>query len=141
MKRILAIAMLCFAALVPTLGATPSQKPASILPDAFAGWQKSAADSSADPAVADKVNPNLLKEYGFRAFEDASFRKGERKIQIKAIRFGDASGAYGAFTFYKTPEMQTEKIGDQASSANERVLFYRGNVLVQTVLDRVTPMS
>jgi hypothetical protein len=37
--------------------------------------------------------------------------------------------------------MQTEKIGDQAVSANERVLFYRGNVVIQAVLDRVTPMS
>jgi hypothetical protein len=50
-------------------------------------------------------------------------------------------GAYGAFSFYKLPEMLTEKFGDQGASLNERILFYRGNVLVQAQLDRVTAMS
>ena len=49
----------------------------------------------------------------------------------------DASGAYGAFTYYKQPEMLNEKIGDQASSLNNRVLFYRGNVLVEAVFDKL----
>jgi hypothetical protein len=141
MKRIFPILMLWVAALLPALAANPKAKPESILPDGFAGWQQSNAETSDNPGDADKVNPDLLKEYGFRDFEDATYAKSDRKIQIKAIRFADASGAYGAFTFYKTPLMQAEKIGDQASSANERVLFYRGNVLVQAVLDRVTPMS
>src|SRR4029077_14688303 len=34
-----------------------------------------------------------------------------------------------------------EKIGDQGVSLNERVLFCRGNVLVDAVLSRVTAMS
>jgi hypothetical protein len=142
MKRILPIVILLFAALLPAMAANPKAKPDSLLPDAFAGWQQSApARTSAIPVDADKVNPDLLKEYGFKDFEDAAYGKGDRRIEIKAIRFADASGAYGAFTFYKSPEMQTEKIGDQAASTNERVLFYRGNVLVQAVLDRITPMS
>ena len=37
--------------------------------------------------------------------------------------------------------MITQQIGDQASSGNETVLFYKGNVLVQAVFDRVTGMS
>jgi hypothetical protein len=142
MKRILPFLALWLAALLPAVAANPDRKPASLLPEAFAGWhQSSPAHSSANPADADKVNPDLLKEFGFNDFQDSSYLKGERKIEIKAIRFADASGAYGAFTFYRTPEMQPEKVGDQAASANERVLFYRGSVLVQAVLDRVTPMS
>jgi hypothetical protein len=142
MKRILQVLILLFAAVAPALAADSKPKPQPLLPDAFAGWQKSApARTSIKPSDADKVNPALLQEYGFNDFEDAGYVKGERKMQVKAIRFKDASGAYGAFTYYKTPEMQTEKIGDQASSANDRVLFYRGSVLVQAVLDRVTPMS
>ena len=82
-------------------GARGESEPDSLLPDAFAGWQKSSpAHSSANPADADKVNPDLLKEFGFNDFQDATYRKGDRKIEIKAIRFADASGAYGAFTFY-----------------------------------------
>jgi hypothetical protein len=37
--------------------------------------------------------------------------------------------------------MLPEIIGDQAASFNTRVLFYRGNVLVDAVLDHVTAMS
>jgi hypothetical protein len=141
MNRVLPI-LLLLAALLPAQAASPKGKPDSLLPEAFAGWQKSApARISANAADADKINPGLLKEYGFADFEDAAYRNGDRKIELKAIRFADASGAYGAYTFYKSPEMQAEKIGDQAVSANERVLFYRGNVVVQAVLDRVTPMS
>ena len=142
MKRILPLLVLLLAGLLPALAANSKAKPDLLLPETFAGWQKSTPSrTSANPADADKVNPELLKEYGFVDFEDASYRKSDRVIEVKAIRFADASGAYGAFTFYKTPEMQTEKIGDQAASANERVLFYRGSVVIQAVLDRVTPMS
>jgi hypothetical protein len=142
MKRNVPLLILLLAALLPALAANPKSRPDSLLPESFAGWQKNApARTSTHPADADKVNPDLLQEYGFADFEDATYRKDDRKIEVKAIRFADASGAYGAFTFYKAPEMQTEKIGDQAASANERVLFYRGNVVIQAVLDRVTPMS
>ena len=37
--------------------------------------------------------------------------------------------------------MLNEKIGDQASSLNNRVLFYRGNVLVEAVFDKLSVMS
>lgn len=114
-----------------------------ILPKAFGGWQiAGSTELSKDPGVADPVNAALLQEYGFTDFESATYtREAGRKLAIKAARFQDASGAYGAFTFYKTPAMLTEKIGDQGSSLNERVLFYRGNVLVDAVFDKLTAMS
>ena len=37
---------------------------------------------------------------------------------------------YGAFTFYRQPAMKTEQIGTKAASANERILFFRSNVLI-----------
>src|SRR5512141_2245712 len=120
MQRIFVILVFCLAAVFPAVAATPPVRPDSLLPDAFAGWRKSVpSHTSRNAADADKVNPELLKEFGFAAFEDASYTRPERKIEIKAIRFNDASGAYGAFTYYKAPEMQVEKIGDQAASLNE----------------------
>jgi hypothetical protein len=62
-------------------------------------------------------------------------------LTIKAIRFKDASGAYGAFTYYRVPAMPEEKIGDQGASLNERVLFYRGNVVVDAVFEKLSAMS
>lgn len=119
-----------------------SAKDTTILPANFSGWQKSPSSiTSADPAAADPADADVLKEYGFSSAELATYTRGDRKMEVKAARFNDASGAYGAFTFFVQPKMQTEKIGDQGASNNSRVLFYRGNVLFDVTLDRVTAMS
>ena len=101
-----------------------------------------AAQTSTDPTAADATNPAILKEYGFTDFSSGTFSRDDgHKLNIRAARFADASGAYGAFTFYKQPEMLNEKIGDQASSLNNRILFYRGNVLVDALFDKLSVMS
>lgn len=112
-----------------------------VLPQAFGGWQKGKSEKSSDPGSADPTHPALLKEYGFRSVETAAYTKPDRSITVKAASFDDASGAYGAFTYYKTPEMLTEKFGDQGATFNNRILFYRGNVLVDVTLDRITAMT
>jgi hypothetical protein len=115
----------------------------SILPTEFSGWSLvGAAQASKDPAVADPVNAAVLKEYGFTDLNSAVYKRDDgRKLTLKAARFQDASGAYGAFTYYKIPQMQQEKIGDQGASFNERVLFYRGNILIDAQFERLSAMS
>jgi hypothetical protein len=115
---------------------------ASVLPQAFGGWQITKPQTSTSPESADPTNAALLKEYGFTDFEGATYTRDDgRKLTIKAARFQDASGAYGAFTFYKMQQMLNEKIGDQGASLNERVLFYKGNILVDAVFQRLSAMS
>jgi hypothetical protein len=116
---------------------------ASILPQQFGGWHISGSTrTSKDAAVADGVNAALLKEYGLTDFESGTYTRDDgRKVSLKAIRFADASGAYGAFTYYKMPQMLKESIPDQGSSLNERVLFYRGNILVDAVFEKLSAMS
>jgi len=115
----------------------------SILPKSFGGWQVSGPSrTSNDPAIADPVNAAVLQEYGFTSFESDNYARDDgRKLTLRAARFGDASGAYGAYTYYKTPAMLIEKIGDGAASMNERVLFYRGNILVDAVFQNLSAMS
>lgn len=127
----------CFAAF-----AAESPAPA-VLPAQFAGWHlKDAITKSTDPAVADEANAPVLQEYGFQRLEMATYtREDGRRLAIKAAVFSDTSGAYGAFTYYKTPVMLNEKIGGQASSLNNRVLFYHGNILVDAVFDKLSVMS
>jgi hypothetical protein len=129
--------------LAPLCSATGTATPPAILPPAFGGWRLAkAANTSSDPASADPTNAGLLKEYGFTDFEGGTYTRDDgREVTIKAARFQDASGAYGAFTFYKTPQMLNEKIGDQGASLNERVVFYRGNILVDAVFQRLSAMS
>jgi hypothetical protein len=136
------IVLLCFAA--ETFGGEGARATSPpILPNQFGGWQLSGSvRTSQDPAVADPVNAALLKEYGFTDFASATYTRDDgRTLTVKAARFADASGAYGAFTYYKMPQMLTEKIGDGAASLNERVLFYRGAVLVDAVFSKLSAMS
>ena len=94
-----------------------------------------------DPATVDQAHPAVLKEYGFTDFEVANYIRPDRKLTVKAARFQDATGAYGALTFYRLPRMQQENIGLLAASDNERVLFFRDNILIEAHFDRVTAMS
>lgn len=122
--------------------AAAAQEGPGLLPGEFAGWKKVLPSQvSREAAAAEPAHAAVLREFGFTDFEAASYTRGERRLEVRAARFADATGAYGAFTFYQQPQMQAESIGDQALSNGLRVLFYRGNVLVEVKLDRLTAMS
>jgi hypothetical protein len=127
----------------PTPASPAATSAAAVLPTEFAGWQlKGAVARSDDPAAADAANAPVLKEYGFARLEKASYTRDDgRNLAIRAAVFEDASGAYGAFTYYYSEEMGQETIGGQAAFLNNRVLFYQGNVLVDAVFDRTSVMS
>jgi len=132
----LAVAVLLF---VSSIRASDTQ----ILPKAFAGWQKdrSSLKISTNPADADANYPAVLKEYGFSEVESANYSKEDRKLVIRAARFDDATGAYGAYTLYSQPGMLTEEIGRHGESAGDRVLFVQGNIVVEAKFDHVNAMS
>ena len=135
------VVLLCTSA----LAVNPSAEPvaSAILPKQFAGWQlQGGLQASKDPTVADPTNAALLKEYGFTDFEAATYKSDDgRTLKIRAARFTDASGAFGAYSFYLQPEMAREEIGDQGASLNQRVLFYRGHILVEAVFSELSVMS
>lgn len=136
--------LILFLGFVPAaFAAQKSSTEDTILPSAFAGWKiVKSPQMNNSPVVADPTNGPVLKEYGFTGFESATYTRDDgRKLTIKAARFEDASGAYGAFTFYRTPEMLKEDIGDEGYSLNERILFYRGNILIDAVFGQLTAMS
>jgi hypothetical protein len=118
-------------------------KDPEVLPPAFNGWSldRNSVTTSSDPGQADAANASVLKEYGFADYETGTYTRNGHKIQVRAARFSDASGAYGAFTYYITPEMGLAKVGDRGAFNNSRILFYRGNILVDAKLDQVTAMS
>lgn len=126
---------------IKALAANPAPLP-TLLPESFAGWQLSARNPSvADAATADPAEGALLREFGFAKLESATYAQGNRQLKIKALDFHDATGALGAYLYYREPQMVDETIGDQSSSLHEHVLFYRGNVVIDAVFDKLTVMS
>ncbi|MCI0349807.1 MAG: hypothetical protein L0Z53_10310 [Acidobacteriales bacterium] len=137
MKRLLLCLLLCA---IPAFA--QQGRPEPLLPPVFSGWERTGTPQvSKDATQADRTNAGLLQEYGFEGLESATYARDGRRLQVKAARFADATGAYGAFTFYNQPEMQVEQIGDQAVSNIDRVIFRRGNVLVTAFFQEPTAMS
>ncbi len=112
-----------------------------LLPKVFAGWEMTSSQAGTDPSVVDPASSPVLREYGFTDFETATYAKDDRKLTVKAARFQDATGAYGAFTFYRSPNMKTESVSIMAASDNNRILFFRDDVLVMADFDQITAMS
>lgn len=141
------ISLFLLLAFVPGLEAAPrkgpaSPPPAALLPQFFAGWQETAkTTTSTEPQTADPANPDVLTEYGFKQFESANYIEPGNTLSIRAIRFHDASGAYGAFTFYRTPNSLPEQIGRGAAWNGSHILFWAEATLVDAQFGHLTAMS
>lgn len=125
----------------PTKAVTVSV-PRPLLPDSFAGWEaKNPPSGLTDPAQADKDNAAALKEYGFQSGMLGTYQKDGETLTVRAIRFEDLSGAYGAYTYYRGTGWPKEDIGTGAASDHNRVLFWKGDVMVDATFSHVSPMS
>jgi Family of unknown function (DUF6599) len=127
----------------PQAAPRPAEQSSALLPQQFEGWQmQGSTQTSTDPATADPTNAAVLKEYRFTDLATATYTRDDgRALKIRAARFADASGAFGAYLFYLQREMRKEDIGDQGASLGQRVLFYRGHVLVDAQFSKESAMS
>jgi len=117
-------------------------KAAAILPDAFAGWVTDEAPKTVtDAALADAPNAAALHEYAFTSAALATYKREGETLTLHALRFHDASGAYGAYSFYRHDGWPKEQIGTGATSNHNRVLFWLGNTLVDATFSHISPMS
>jgi hypothetical protein len=125
--------------------ATPIMLPPSpraLLPDTFAGWvAENSPKALTDPAQADPANAAALKEYEFTGGASTSYKREGETLSIRAMRFQDASGAYGAYSFYRQNGWPKEDIGTGATSDHNRVLFWKGNTVVDATFSHIGPMS
>ena len=135
---------------VPTLALPPDQRPAPpastaaqpLLPQSFAGWE--APDGSkpfTDPAQADQANAAALKEYGFSDGLANTYTRDGEKLTIKALRFVDGSGAYGAYSYYRQSNWPKEEVGTGGASFHNRVMFWVGNIVIDAQFPHISAMS
>jgi len=118
------------------------ESPKNLLPEVFAGWQTAQpVQVLNDAPAADAANAAALKEYGFQYGALASYKRDGDTLTLRALRFDDASGAYGAYTFYRQNGWPKESIGSGATSDKNRVLFWKGDTVVDANFSRIGPMS
>jgi hypothetical protein len=116
--------------------------PKALLPEALSGWTApKPAEKLTDAAQVDSTNTAALKEYGFTDAELAEYKRGGETMSLRAVRFQDASGAFGAYSLYRQNGWPKEQIGSGATSNKNRVLFWVGNILVEANFSHIGPMS
>jgi hypothetical protein len=116
--------------------------PKSLLPESFAGWvETGAAKKITDATQADSANAAVLKEYEFADATLAKYKRSGETLSLLALSFHDASGAYGMYSFYRQNGWPKEQIGAGATSNNNRVLFWAGNIVVDANFSQIGPMS
>jgi hypothetical protein len=116
--------------------------PKALLPESFAGWAVTGAPKKmTDAAQADSTNAAVLKEYEFTDAVLANYKRSGETLSLLALNFHDASGAYGAYSFYRQNGWPREQIGTGATSNYNRVLFWVGNTVVDANFSQIGPMS
>ncbi|HTC92783.1 MAG TPA: DUF6599 family protein [Terriglobales bacterium] len=135
-RRLQLVPLWLLLAALPAGAAAPA-----LLPSSFSGWQLTEHHTGRAAAQADAVNADALSEFGFTDYEQATYERSGRKLYIKAARFSNATGSYGAFTLFTQPDMIAEQIGDGALVSNGHILFYKADVLVDAVFEKPTVMS
>ena len=116
--------------------------PRALLPDSFAGWVADGTPKTLpDAAQADAAGATALKEYDFTYGSTATYKRSGETLSLRALRFRDASGAYGAYSFYRQNGWPKEDVGRGAASNQNRVLFWQGNIVVNANFSRIGPMS
>ena len=116
--------------------------PKALLPDSFDGWVLAQPSKVVtDAAQADPANAAALKEYGFTAALLANYKRDSDTVSMRALSFGDASGAYGAYSYYRQNGWPKADIGTGGASDKNRVLFWQGTTVVDATFSRIGPMT
>lgn len=116
--------------------------PKALLPNEFDGWEPTGPSNVlTDATQADPANAAALKEYGFNAAVLANYKRDGDTLSLRALRFDDTSGAYGAYTYFRQNGWPKEDIGTGAASDNNRVLFWKGTTVVDAMFSRIGPMT
>ncbi|MGH9690648.1 MAG: DUF6599 family protein [Candidatus Acidiferrales bacterium] len=100
------------------------------LPNSFAGWTTSAKGNFSSGASGDGTAATIAKEYGLTAREQATYANGPETLSVTLYQMADPSGAYGEYSYLRTPDMARADLTDHSSISHERALALIGNMVV-----------
>jgi hypothetical protein len=109
----------------PQAGPAPS---ARLLPQSFAGWTRSSLNYEGLPPSPEVAS--VLQEFGLTQSAVANYGTSKSSVIVSAWQFKDATGAYGAFTYFRQPQMRAEKLGQEGASDGDHYIFWTGATVV-----------
>ncbi|MGA7853636.1 MAG: DUF6599 family protein [Candidatus Acidiferrales bacterium] len=110
-----------------------------ILPASFAGWTGTPqAGVSAQPvangdhaaSTAASQQAAARQEYGFVSAEQAAYSRGKDTLQVTLYRMKDPSGAYGMYSYLRSPDMPRAAVTDHSAMSRERALVLDGSLVL-----------
>lgn len=112
------------------------------LPEVFDGWVEAGKPQRLTTAAqADSANVAALKEYGFTGGLVANYKRDGETLTLRALRFHDVSGSYGAYSYYRPNGWPKVDVGTGGASDNNRVIFWKGTTVVQARFSQVGSQS
>jgi hypothetical protein len=102
----------------------------SILPQTFGGWS---AGTTIRPTIGfkDPISESVSHEYGIVSSEKAGYaRSKDTLLEVSLLRMKDPSGAYGMYSYLRSPEMTHSDPGDHSVMSQQRALFLVGNLVL-----------
>jgi hypothetical protein len=107
-----------------------------ILPHSFGPWTATGDSGDAlgvSPLAPVAASRSVLAEYGLSATESvvyASTAPGSDRIEAAVFQMKDPSGAYGLYSFLRTPDMARADLTEHSSASRDRTLVLSGNLVL-----------
>ncbi len=97
---------------------------APLLPQSFGEWKQTTEPAPTGALSLTTVSKQALEECGPERSQVTDYARGERKIHVEAIQFGDRTGAYSAYTLIRRAGMREAKdLGSFDAVGDGSVLF------------------
>ena len=126
MRRTAILAALLASAALPTFAQ-------EILPRAFAGWDanaRSSFDPTKDAAGKNPAPGQVASEYGFFSGEQCGYVQNSENLNVQLYRMKDPSGAYGLYSYLRTPDLPRADLAEHSSMSRDRALVLVGNLVL-----------
>src|SRR5271170_5649184 len=124
--------------LVVFLAAIPTSAQ-GVLPNSFAGWSGTTSAGLNAPVSynGDKVGSMTAeqraaarREYGFVSGEEGSYSLGKDTLQVTLYRMKDPSGAYGLYSYLRSPDMERSGATEHSVMSRDEALVLLGNLVL-----------
>jgi hypothetical protein len=111
-----------------------------ILPNSFAGWNAISRGSfdgsglpltNSDTTVPANFSLAAAQEYGFTVGEQVTYARGAGEtLYLKVYRMRDPSGAYGEYSYLRTPDMSRPGPNEHSALSADHALVLVGNLVL-----------
>src|ERR1700690_4264738 len=110
-----------------------------ILPNSFAGWTGTTGAGLNPPVIYNGDKPGSMtaeqraaagKEYGFLAGEEGTYSLGKDTLQVTLYRMRDPSGAYGLYSYLRSPDMARPGPNEHSAMSGQEALVLIGNLVL-----------